>query len=81
MRSANFEKRRKHAGGEKKSHAARTKGEKNVKPVEGNRKENVTFTIFENFNSVDLTVYQCGREKCLPGHLFGPASRDRKSVV
>ena len=36
MRSANFEKRRKHAGGRKKSHAARTKGEKNVKPVEGN---------------------------------------------
>jgi len=46
-----------------------------VNVVEGNRKENVTFTIFENFNSVDLTVYQCGREKCQPGHLFGPAVR------
>ncbi|MBF0580338.1 AraC family transcriptional regulator [Erysipelotrichaceae bacterium RD49] len=43
--------------------------------VPGNRKENVIFTIFENFNSVDLTAYQCGKEKCLPGHLFGPAAR------
>lgn len=33
------------------------------------------FYIFPNKNFVDLNLYQFGREKCVPGHSFGPAKR------
>ncbi|WP_276906225.1 AraC family transcriptional regulator [Faecalibaculum rodentium] len=36
----------------------------------------VEFSIFRNENYIDLNMYQCGREKCKPGHIFGPAARN-----
>lgn len=34
------------------------------------------FSIFQNENYIDLGLYQSGREKCSPGHIFGPAKRN-----
>ncbi|MBR1743766.1 MAG: AraC family transcriptional regulator [Lachnospiraceae bacterium] len=34
------------------------------------------FSIFPNERFVDLNLYQFGREKCKPGHSFGPARRN-----
>ena len=34
------------------------------------------FHIFPSENFIDLCLYQYGHEKCAPGHLFGPATRN-----
>ena len=34
------------------------------------------FSVFPSENFVDLSLFQCGREKCLPAHSFGPAARN-----
>lgn len=36
----------------------------------------VIFSIFPNENYIDLGLYQCGKEQCEPGHIFGPAARN-----
>lgn len=35
-----------------------------------------SFSIFQNETFIDLALYQFGKEKCEPGHSFGPASRN-----
>lgn len=37
---------------------------------------NNNFHIFPSENFIDLCLYQYGHEKCAPGHLFGPATRN-----
>ena len=34
------------------------------------------FSVFPSENFVDLSLFQCGREKCSPAHSFGPAARN-----
>ena len=34
------------------------------------------FHIFPSETFIDLCLYQYGHEKCTPGHLFGPATRN-----
>ncbi|MDD6269255.1 MAG: AraC family ligand binding domain-containing protein, partial [Oscillospiraceae bacterium] len=34
------------------------------------------FSVFPSENFVDLGLFQFGREKCSPGHSFGPAARN-----
>lgn len=34
------------------------------------------FSVFPSENFVDLSLFQCGREKCSPSHSFGPAARN-----
>lgn len=34
------------------------------------------FSVFPSENFVDLSFFQCGREKCSPSHSFGPAARN-----
>lgn len=34
------------------------------------------FSVFPNENFVDLGLFQFGKEKCEPGHSFGPATRN-----
>jgi AraC-like DNA-binding protein len=36
----------------------------------------LSFYIFPNKNFIDLNLYQYGKEKCSPGHSFGPAKRN-----
>jgi len=38
--------------------------------------ENDKFTIFKDDTFIDLALYQFGKEKCKPGHSFGPAARN-----
>lgn len=38
--------------------------------------DNILFSIFPNNNFIDLSIYQCGWERCLPSHSFGPAARN-----
>lgn len=38
--------------------------------------EDITFSIFPTENFVDLGLFQFGKEKCAPSHLFGPAKRN-----
>lgn len=35
-----------------------------------------SFTIFQNESFIDLGMYQFGKEKCNPGHSYGPAVRN-----
>ena len=34
------------------------------------------FSVFPSENFVDLSLFQCGREKCSPAHSFGPVARN-----
>jgi len=34
------------------------------------------FSVFPSENFVDMSLFQCGREKCSPAHSFGPAARN-----
>lgn len=34
------------------------------------------FSVFPSENFVDLSLFQCGREKCSPAHSFGPVVRN-----
>lgn len=36
----------------------------------------VVFSIFENDRYMDLGIYQAGEEECVPGHMFGPSTRN-----
>ena len=38
--------------------------------------QDLIFSIFPTENFVDLGLFQFGREKCAPSHLFGPAKRN-----
>lgn len=38
--------------------------------------DNLLFSIFPNNNFIDLSIYQCGWERCSPSHSFGPAARN-----
>lgn len=38
--------------------------------------KNSLFSIFPNENFMDLCIYQCGWEKCKPGHSYGPSTRN-----
>lgn len=37
---------------------------------------NLYFSVFPNENFIDLGLFQFGRERCEPAHLFGPAARN-----
>lgn len=38
--------------------------------------DNFPFTIFQDDTFIDLALFQFGKEKCGPGHSFGPAARN-----
>ena len=38
--------------------------------------DDLLFSVFPSENFVDLSLFQCGREKCSPAHSFGPAARN-----
>lgn len=38
--------------------------------------KNFSFSIFQNETFIDLGLYQYGKEKCNPGHSYGPATRN-----
>ena len=37
--------------------------------------DNYLFSVLENENFIDLVLYQCGWEQCIPAHSCGPIAK------
>ena len=53
--------------------------QRQVKHMPGDKEKRMNktvFSVFPNENFIDLSLYQFGREQCIPAHSFGPAARN-----